>query len=66
MRLSVTPSGQNALFGEGVDADCAFSHLGKRGVASRKDALWVAASRKGALCVRSLTKKRTLGMLAHA
>ena len=56
--------------------ECAFSHLGKRGVASRKSALWawaltekyilsVRSSRKSAFWSWCLTKKRILGVGPH-
>ncbi len=50
MRFSVTTRPQNASFREGPCTECAFPHLGKRGVASRKSAF----------CNRGVTKKRTL------
>ena len=50
VRFSVRSNVQNALFREGVVPECTFSHLRKRGVASRK----------GALCNLDLTEKRTL------
>ena len=44
MRLSVTSNPRMCL-----SVECAFSHLRKRGVGSRKSAFWQAGSRKSAL-----------------
>ena len=40
--------------------ECAFPHLRKRGVASRKSAVCDDGSQKSAFCNRGVTKKRTL------
>ena len=76
MRFSVTSRLQSAPFRHTATAECAFPshrdrrmrfsvecafpHLRKRGVASRKSALWSSASRKSAFCAHCLTEKRTL------
>ena len=65
MRLSVTSNPRMRF-----SVECAFPHLGKRGVASRKSALWQAGSRKSALwlapATAHLTEKRILHMTAHS
>ena len=40
--------------------ECAFPHLRKRGVGSRKSAFWQVGSRKSASCALGLTEKHTL------
>ena len=56
MRLSVRYRLQNALFGEVPAAECAFPHLGKRRLTSRKTAF----------CPDGLTQKRILDSTPHA
>ena len=61
VRLSVRGGGQNALFRRmRFSVECAFPHLRKRGVGSRKSAFWQVGSRKSASCTLGLTEKRTL------
>ena len=69
VRLSVTSNPRMRFF-----VECAFPHLGKRGVGSRKSAFWQVGSRKSAVwlapaehtsrksapCTSGLTEKRTL------
>lgn len=54
MRFSVVLRAQNALFREGLQPECVFSYLGKRG----------AALRKSTFCIHRLTEKRTLAPAA--
>ena len=54
MRFSVVLRAQNALFREGLQPECVFPHLGKRG----------AALRKSTLCIHRLTEKHTLAPAA--
>ena len=65
MRLSVTSNPRMRF-----SVECAFPHLGKRGVASRKSAFWQTTSRKSAVwlapATAHLTEKRILHMTAHS
>ena len=61
MRLYVTSNPRMRF-----SVECAFSHLRKRGVGSRKSAFWQVSSRKSALCALGLTEKRILHMTAYS
>ena len=61
MRLYVTSNPRMRL-----SVECAFSHLRKRGVGSRKSAFWQVSSRKSALCALGLTEKRSLARAHRA
>ena len=61
MRLYVTSNPRMRF-----SVKCAFPHLGKRGVASRKSAFWQVGSRKSALCGCGVTEKRSLARAHRA
>ena len=46
--------------------ECAFPHLGKRRVTSRKGTVCITASRKGAVCVIAYTQSASFGAVARA